>query len=520
MLPLIEENLTPLVRSEQHPEVLRALLSHVIGLNKKLEKEITTLRKAKAKEEQQFLFLDEQLSKFKRMLFGAKSEKRKVSVRPRDRGKEQLTLHSESLAPAPREEESKQLEEVILDHELRAEELSDIAEEYGYPRDSEWELVKGLYDESTDIDVKVQSYIRRRHRRHKYRLKASKKDSKQVIVTAPGLKKIVPKSNYSSKFAVEVVADKYAYHLPLERIRRKMGSSGLKISCRTLYSLCYFVHMHLESLSRRIKEEIQRAGLCLHLDETPWPINNSKQSNGYMWVLSHQGGSYYQFEPTRSGVVAKELIGSYKGPILTDGYVGYSSQVKALEKEEKERRITLSFCWSHVRRKFIEIEQNYPEACKEVLNLIGELFDLERGVESKKELRKIRGEKSKEVLEEIKASLLKHMVKARPGSGLCRGINYALKHWEGLTHFVKDERIPLTNNIAERTIRHSVVGRKNFYGSRTIDGADVAATLYTVIESCKRVELDPKDYILMAVEENLAGRTVPTPLQYATQIRS
>ena len=112
------------------------------------------------------------------------------------------------------------------------------------------------------------------------------------------------------------------------------------------------------------------------------------------------------------------------------------------------------------------------------------------------------------------------MVKARPGSGLCRGINYALKHWEGLTHFVKDERIPLTNNIAERTIRHSVVGRKNFYGSRTIDGADVAATLYTVIESCKRVELDPKDYILMAVEENLAGRTVPTPLEYAIQIRS
>ena len=132
MLPLIEENLTPLVQSEQHPEVLRALLSHVIGLNKKLEKEITTLRKAKAKEEQQFLFLDEQLSKFKKMLFGAKSEKRKVSIRPRDKGKEQLTLHSESLAPAPREEESKQLEEVILDHELSTEELSDIAEEYGY----------------------------------------------------------------------------------------------------------------------------------------------------------------------------------------------------------------------------------------------------------------------------------------------------------------------------------------------------------------------------------------------------
>ena len=102
----------------------------------------------------------------------------------------------------------------------------------------------------------------------------------------------------------------------------------------------------------------------------------------------------------------------------------------------------------------------------------------------------------------------------------CMNPTLTLKHWEGLTHFVSDKRIPLTNNIAERTIRHSVVGRKNFYGSRSINGANVAATFYTIIESCKRVELNARDYILKAVEENLAGRTVPTPLQYATQIRS
>jgi hypothetical protein len=38
------------------------------------------------------------------------------------------------------------------------------------------------------------------------------------------------------------------------------------------------------------------------------------------------------------------------------------------------------------------------------------------------------------------------------------------------------------------------MGRKNFYGSRSINGADVAATLYTIIESCKRVELDPRSF--------------------------
>ncbi len=60
------------------------------------------------------------------------------------------------------------------------------------------------------------------------------------------------------------------------------------------------------------------------------------------------------------------------------------------------------------------------------------------------------------------------------------------------TLFLEIPEVPLTNNEAERTIRQAVMGRKNFYGSRSIDGADVAAVIYTIIESCKKVELDPR----------------------------
>ena len=100
-------------------------------------------------------------------------------------------------------------------------------------------------------------------------------------------------------------------------------------------------------------------------------------------------------------------------------------------------------------------------------------------------------------------------------------MNYSMNYWDGLTKFLKDPKIPLTNNDAERAIRQSVMGRKNFYGSRSINGADVAATMYTVIESCKKVELDPKNYILMVVKMKAKdrGAKVPTPLQYAKQIR-
>ena len=73
------------------------------------------------------------------------------------------------------------------------------------------------------------------------------------------------------------------------------------------------------------------------------------------------------------------------------------------------------------------------------------------------------------------------------GDGLVKAIDYCLKYWSGLTLFLKDLSVPLSNNDAERALRHVVMGRKNFAGSKSIDGADVAAVLYTVIESAKRV---------------------------------
>lgn len=61
--------------------------------------------------------------------------------------------------------------------------------------------------------------------------------------------------------------------------------------------------------------------------------------------------------------------------------------------------------------------------------------------------------------------------------------------------------------------------RKNFYGSKSINGADVTATLYTIIESCKKVELDPRTYILETVKKIINGDEFFTPLETAKQLR-
>ena len=495
------------LREEKDPEILHALLECILHHVNRLEKEVQGLRKKDNKAVQLALALDDQLLTLRKRIFGKSSEKRETG-RPRDKSKVPLSIHSKAFIPPPTEEEMGKLTEIKVDHKLSAEDLSKIAEEYGFDKDSEWECLNGFYDESEEVDIRVESYIRKKHRRFKYRLKATKGGDREVIVTAPTPIKIMPGAKYSTGFAVDVVSKKYLYHLPFERIRRILESGGLKVSTNTLYNLSFFVHCYLEDIAKTIKEEILRCGLIPHMDETPWPIGNKKQSDGYMWVMSNQGGSFYQFEPTRSGAIAKELIGSYRGPVLVDGYGGYKSSLS------KEKGVDLAFCWAHVRRKFTDIESNYPNECSEILDLIGKLFHIEKLATNYDELEKLRQEQSKPLVDKIRQWLFDSKTQARSETHLLKAINYTMNHWEGLTRFLQDICIPLTNNEAERTIRHSVIGRKNFYGSRTINGADVTATLYTVIESCKKAQLDPKNYILMAVKKKTAGeKHIPTPLQ-------
>lgn len=506
--------LPKIVQDENDPNILRAYMGVMSDFIGKQQKTIEQLQKKQAEKDQETIKIDDQLLVCKKMLFGKSSEKRSHTGRKRLDSKKQLSLHGDSLAPAPKSEEMEALPEVKVDHELSEMDLASIAEEYGYDRDSEWEHLTGLYDESEVVDVVVQSYIRKKHRRHKYRLKATKNSEKEVIVTAPNALKLIPGGKYSIELAVEVVASKYLYHLPLERIRRQMESAGLNVVCKTLYSLCFFVSCYLEDIVKNIRKEILYCGLALHIDETRWPINNKKQSDGYMWVMSNQAGSYYQFESTRSGKIAKELIGDYEGPIVTDGYGGYKSQFKKVNK------IDLAFCWAHARRKFTDIEQNYPVDCGKVLDLIDELFAIEREAKDFEHLKDLRQERSKILVDKLRNLLFEMKPRARGDSGLEGAINYVFNHWGGLTLFLENIKIPLSNNEVERTIRHAVVGRKNFHGSRSINGADVAAYLYTIIESCKKVELDPKAYILMVVKKIIKKQNPLTPLEYARQIRS
>ena len=54
----------------------------------------------------------------------------------------------------------------------------------------------------------------------------------------------------------------------------------------------------------------------------------------------------------------------------------HNTRKAASDRDAPELR--LAHCWAHVKRKFDEASEHYPQACSEVLRLIGELYEVER----------------------------------------------------------------------------------------------------------------------------------------------
>ncbi len=103
-----------------------------------------------------------------------------------------------------------------------------------------------------------------------------------------------------------------------------------------------------------------------------------------------------------------------------------------------------------------------------------------------------------------------------PGMKFAKGVTYLKNQWRPLTLFLDDPEIPLTNNEAERAVRGPVRGRKVHYGSHSEQGARVAAVLYSLLETCRLLGVNPNDWLIVGLRRARADRSAVTlPSDYA-----
>lgn len=376
----------------------------------------------------------------------------------------------------------------------------------------ELEEMKGQTENSEEITVVSRRFEVHQHKQQKYRCRCN-----ECIVTAPGPLKLFPGARYSIDFAIEVALEKYLDHQPLERQCRRMKREGLQVDSQTLWNYLDELSAHLEPLRLRLRQEVLIEPV-VHADETRWRKMAGPGERGsewwYDWAICSRRGVFHHIDPSRGGHVARKLLEGYRGTVMADGYSVYAS----LARDGPPLR--RASCWPHARRKFLEVEKNFPAQVGQIVGLIQELYAVEdevaaAGDEGLAQRARLRAEKSRAVVTRIKDWGKGTLASVLPTSGLAEAIKYMQGQWAGLTVFLDDPQVPLDNNFAERSLRGVVVGRKNHYGSRSERGAEVASLMYSMMETCKLLRVDPRAYLKAAVVARLQRQPQPLPYQWA-----
>lgn len=311
------------------------------------------------------------------------------------------------------------------------------------------------------------------------------------VETAPGPERALPGSRYSLAFAIKVVLDKYLDHIPLERQVRIIGRHGLVVTSQTLWDMALALARRLHRVDEALYAHVM-AQSVIGLDQTGWPRLESGATKPWqMWCLTAPGVVVHRIRDDKSAATFGALVGNYHGTIVCD----------ALGTHEAGARdgpgITLAGCWAHVYRKFEEALPNHPEA-QRALAWIGALYEIDRRADGDLErLAALRAAEAPAVLAAFKEWLWQQATLKTLSIG--KAAAYTVANWERLTRFVADAQVPLDNNATERAIRGPVVGRKNHYGSKSRLGTQVAATLYTILETAKLHAIDPAVYLVEAL---------------------
>ena len=83
----------------------------------------------------------------------------------------------------------------------------------------------------------------------------------------------------------------------------------------------------------------------------------------------------------------------------------------------------------------------------------------------------------------------------RKGSQLGSALSYLQEQRPYLTNYLKDGRLELSNNRAERSIKPFVIDRNNFLFANTPKGATGSAVIFSLIQTAMENKLDPYRYL-------------------------
>jgi transposase len=351
------------------------------------------------------------------------------------------------------------------------------------------------YESSEQLDVEPAKYFVRVTKREK---RACKACEEQGVQAAPLPARIIDKGLASDRVVIDTVVSKYADHLPLYRQSAILErETGIELSRATLDGWVMRVGELLRPISRAMAQELL-AGNYIQADETPVGVQSEKARGknyqAYLWQYSRPGAAVvFDFRMGREREGPKRFLGHFEGILQSDGYAAYD-QVGG-------PKIVHAACWAHARRKFFQAVELNPKD-QDALRIVAQMDELfaidaqarKEGL-SPHDRQLLRLDKSKPLLEQIKAQIQRTRSDALPKSVLAKACNYTLTLWTRLSRFLDHPELELSNNLAENAMRPLALGRRNWIHIGSEQAGPRVAAIVSVVETCRRLQIPIRDYL-------------------------
>jgi transposase len=343
------------------------------------------------------------------------------------------------------------------------------------------------------------------------------------VSIAPLPPQVIEQGSAGASLVAQVMLNKFDNHMPLYRQQQEFARLGLNFPRQTLAGWVEKGAHWLQVIVREMKRALL-AGDYLQVDETPVkvmdPDHPGRCATGWLWV-GGRPGSYviFEFHRGRGKAEGAAFLENFQGTLQRDGYGVYGS----LARDNLD--LIPAGCWSHARRKFVDALEEGTPAASTFVQEVRKLYLIERHAQEQNleaEQRKaLRQEKAAPILAAFKPRLEAQLDQCLPRSPLGKAVRYTLAEWTALTRYLEDGRVQIDNNLTENAIRPSAIGKRNWLFIGHPDAGWRSAVIYSVIVSCRRMGIDPWEYIgdvlrrLPAMKQSevpgiLPGRWIPS----------
>ena len=389
-------------------------------------------------------------------------------------------------------------------------------------------LVSIGWEETRILDIvpeRIQCLVIRRE-------KLGLADTRELAHTVPMPGRLVPGGKASDAFMLHATLQKYDMGLPLYRQTAAYNRLGAELSDNFLGECVRHIAGAFQPIAAAIRDQVLSCE-WVFADETPVRQLNGKEeaSTSYFWAWVAGRQVYFHFGQTRSAKEVRDMLGipydtddprrgdnadldptrwehgEWIGFLICDGHGGYNPAFLS-------ETIIRVACWVHARRRFKKLEKLDKNAAK-VVGMINGLFRIDRAIRKEADKRGLaegtqqryefiaeqRKERVPDRMAELKAEIDLLEPIYSPDTTMGGAITYINNRWDELQVYIEHGFLPMENNTAERAIRPIAVGRKAWLFVGSEDGGSWAATMFSVIESCRLQEIDVTAYCERVLRE-------------------